>query len=113
MKVFKRIVSFMTAAGLCGTMAGYLTFSENEVKAAAVVSLSPNSKYEINNGVFEGWGTSLCWWANRVGYSDELADSFGVSSIPMLMVMKEGKCMTTAVGYRDQPQVEKMLEEYI
>ena len=43
----------------------------------------------------------------------ELADSFGVSSIPMLMVMKEGKCMTTAVGYRDQPQVEKMLEEYI
>ena len=74
MKVFKRIVSFMTAAGLCGTMAGYLTFSENEVKAAAVVSLSPNSKYEINNGVFEGWGTSLCWWANRVGYSDELAE---------------------------------------
>ena len=43
----------------------------------------------------------------------ELADSFGVSSIPMLMVMKEGKCMTTAVGYRDQPQVEKMLEDYI
>ncbi len=23
-------------------------------------------------GEFEGWGTSLCWWANRVGYSDEL-----------------------------------------
>ncbi len=43
----------------------------------------------------------------------ELADSFGVSSIPMLMVMKEGKCMTTGVGYRDQPQVEKMLEDYI
>ena len=43
----------------------------------------------------------------------ELADSFGVSSIPMLMVMKEGKCMTTAVGYRDQPQVEKMFEEYL
>ena len=40
----------------------------------------------------------------------ELADSFGVSSIPMLMVMKEGKCMTTAVGYRDQPQVEKWLK---
>ena len=43
----------------------------------------------------------------------ELADSFGVSSIPMLMVMKEGKCMTTAVGYRDQPQVEKMVEDYL
>ncbi len=23
---------------------------------------------------FEGWGTSLCWWANRIGYSDELAE---------------------------------------
>ena len=23
-------------------------------------------------GEFEGWGTSLCWWANRVGYSNEL-----------------------------------------
>ncbi|MGN0745898.1 MAG: glycoside hydrolase [Aristaeellaceae bacterium] len=26
-----------------------------------------------NGGVFEGWGTSLCWWANRLGYSDTLA----------------------------------------
>ena len=25
-------------------------------------------------GEYEGWGTSLCWWANRVGYSDELTD---------------------------------------
>ena len=23
---------------------------------------------------FEGWGTSLCWWANRIGYSQELTD---------------------------------------
>lgn len=22
---------------------------------------------------FEGWGTALCWWANRLGYSDTLA----------------------------------------
>ncbi len=25
-----------------------------------------------NKGIFEGWGTSLCWWANRVGYSPVL-----------------------------------------
>ncbi len=25
-----------------------------------------------DNGKFQGWGTSLCWWANRVGYSDIL-----------------------------------------
>lgn len=23
-------------------------------------------------GEFEGWGTSLCWWANRVGYDEKL-----------------------------------------
>lgn len=27
----------------------------------------------FNNGIFQGWGTSLCWWANRIGYSDTLA----------------------------------------
>lgn len=26
-----------------------------------------------NDGIFEGWGTSLCWWANRLGYSNILA----------------------------------------
>lgn len=25
-----------------------------------------------NNGRFEGWGTSLCWWAHRIGYCDKL-----------------------------------------
>ena len=41
--------------------------------AATTISLSPYSVYDINDGKFEGWGTSLCWWANRVGYSDSLA----------------------------------------
>ena len=41
--------------------------------AAVNVQLSPTSTYAVNDGVFEGWGTSLCWWANRVGYSDSLA----------------------------------------
>lgn len=41
--------------------------------AAVSVSISPYDKYEINDGKFQGWGTSLCWWANRVGYSDSLA----------------------------------------
>lgn len=25
-------------------------------------------------GEFEGWGTSLCWWANRLGYSETLTN---------------------------------------
>ena len=38
-----------------------------------VVSISPLKASTMNDGIFQGWGTSLCWWANRVGYSDELA----------------------------------------
>ncbi|KAL6612334.1 glycoside hydrolase [Neocallimastix californiae] len=28
----------------------------------------------FNDGRFEGFGTSFCWWANRLGYSDSLAE---------------------------------------
>ena len=28
-------------------------------------------------GEFEGFGTSLCWWANRIGYSSELTEKAG------------------------------------
>ena len=31
-----------------------------------------NDKNGDGMGEFEGWGTSLCWWANRVGYSDKM-----------------------------------------
>lgn len=28
----------------------------------------------INNGIFQGWGTSLCWWSNRIGDNNLLTD---------------------------------------
>ena len=34
------------------------------------ITLRPS---DADSRVFEGWGTSLCWWANRLGYSDVLA----------------------------------------
>ena len=37
------------------------------------VTVDPAAVSQVNGGVFEGWGASLCWWANRVGYSDRLA----------------------------------------
>ena len=43
--------------------------------ASAVVKLDPTEGSPFNGGVFEGWGTSLCWWANRIGYSDKLTDA--------------------------------------
>ncbi len=37
------------------------------------VTVSPLNQQTNNDGIFQGWGTSLCWWANRIGYSDTLA----------------------------------------
>ena len=49
-------------------------------QADRVITPDPRNMSEVNGGVFEGWGTSLCWWANRIGYSDVLvrlaADAF-------------------------------------
>ena len=36
------------------------------------IIIDTNKMSPTNNGVFEGWGTSLCWWANRVGFSEKL-----------------------------------------
>ncbi len=38
-----------------------------------LIKIDPENISSINNGIFEGWGTSLCWWANRIGYSNELS----------------------------------------
>ena len=38
-----------------------------------VFAIDPTKGSPFNDGKFEGWGTSLCWWANRIGYSDVLA----------------------------------------
>ena len=40
--------------------------------AEPTLVIDPARCSPFNDGVFEGWGTSLCWWANRIGYSDEL-----------------------------------------
>ena len=37
-----------------------------------LIRISLNNASKTNNGKFEGWGTSLCWWAHRIGYSPEL-----------------------------------------
>ena len=39
----------------------------------SVYHIDPNQISPFNDGKFQGWGTSLCWWANRIGYSDTLA----------------------------------------
>lgn len=38
------------------------------------VIISKKNASKTNNGYFEGWGTSLCWWANRCGFSQKLTE---------------------------------------
>ena len=63
----------------CGTpgQTGKNTETESEttrdMENVVLVTVSPENMSTTNGGKFQGWGTSLCWWANRMGYSDELA----------------------------------------
>lgn len=36
------------------------------------VTISMDNAIQTNGGSWEGWGTSLCWWANRIGYNPVL-----------------------------------------
>ena len=36
--------------------------------------VSPKNFSTTNNGIFQGFGSSICWWGHRIGYSDELSD---------------------------------------
>lgn len=50
---------------------------------------------------FKGWGTSLCWWANRIGYSEKM-----VSDSASLFFSKEGlglNIMRYNIGGGDDP----------
>ena len=71
----KRFLSLiLSAAMVFGTIAN-LTFTATTASAAnagTVVRLDPSDASPFNNGEFEGWGTALCWWANRLGYSEKM-----------------------------------------
>ena len=38
------------------------------------ILISVKNASATNNGIFEGWGTSLCWWANRMGFSKKMTE---------------------------------------
>lgn len=43
---------------------------EKTMNKKIIISMDNVSK--TNGGIFEGWGTSLCWWAHRLGFSQKL-----------------------------------------
>ncbi len=48
--------------------------SRNSISQDNHLKIDVNNVSPFNNGVFEGWGTSLCWWANRLGGNDIITD---------------------------------------
>lgn len=46
----------------------------------------------------------------NVDQEPELANAFGVSSIPMLVVMKDGKIINQSVGAKPKAQILQLLE---
>ena len=55
-------------------------------------------------------GTSAKICKINVDEEPELAQKFGVMSIPTLVVLKNGKVVNTSVGVKPKAAVEKMLE---
>lgn len=51
---------------LIAFLASTVSFSQTTIK------VSKENIITTNNASWEGWGTSLCWWANRIGYNPTL-----------------------------------------
>ena len=70
-----RSILLFTAVLLCTILSARSTRLAAEDVPEVRLDPAESSGSPFNGGVFEGWGTSLCWWANRIGYSDRLADA--------------------------------------
>lgn len=66
----KRMGAIFTAVIL--SLTGICTIPcDVSAEDSEVVKIDPDNASPINNGVFEGWGTSLCWYGNRIGGSEK------------------------------------------
>jgi len=69
-----RLGALTLAATMLGTsLAGGAVPVQAASKADKVITISPENASPFNEGKFEGWGTSFCWWANRIGYNETLS----------------------------------------
>ena len=94
----KWISIFMALLCLTGCTPTEVFNDENRT----VFTIDPTKGSPFNDGKFEGWGTSLCWWANRVGYSDVLAQK----AVDLLYNAETGLGMNIArynIGGGDDP----------
>ncbi|MGN1116368.1 MAG: glycoside hydrolase, partial [Candidatus Ornithomonoglobus sp.] len=67
----KKLLSAITALSMLPTVGALsLPVTVSAASSGTVVRLDPS---EASPWDFEGWGTSMGWWGNRIGYSDTLA----------------------------------------
>lgn len=72
----KKFLSAVTALSLILSAAVPVSVHADNTRAAGeVIRLNPADASPFNNGEFQGWGTSMGWWGNRIGYSDTLAQN--------------------------------------
>ena len=85
MKRMRQFASLIAAAAMVVTsvpMNGWTVQAQAATTPTVdtTVKLKPAEASTFNDtnkdglGEFQGWGTSLCWWANRIGYSDRLTE---------------------------------------
>ncbi|MEU9381545.1 beta-1,6-galactanase [Streptomyces sp. NPDC048279] len=63
----RRTLLAAAGGGLLGS-----ALAAGTARADATIAVSPSTSY----GTWEGWGTSLAWWANVFGARDDFADIF-------------------------------------
>ena len=68
----RRMVAGALAFGAAMVMAGSTAYGKGWSKNMSE-HIEIRAEQRAQGRAFEGWGTSLCWWANRLGYSDVLA----------------------------------------
>lgn len=64
----------------------------------------------VLDGIAEKYEGKLKIGKVNVDEENELADSFGITSIPMLALIKNGKVVSASVGYKTAEQIEEMLD---
>lgn len=72
-KFFKRLLISAIITAMLPVSGIIPCASAEDVQPDNIVRLNPADASPFNNGEFQGWGTSMGWWGNRIGYSDKLA----------------------------------------
>ena len=72
-KIIGAATALALTLGVCQTVMPVTTNVASAAGLATVVRLDPSEASPFNDGKFEGWGTSMGWWGNRIGHSDTMA----------------------------------------